>query len=263
MKLLLSIFFLFINLQANSSITICGTGDSQELLETLSFAYEKEHPNSKIIIPPSIGSGGGIKSVAFDKCDLGRIARKIKHSEEKYNLNYLLFAKSAVVIVTNQNIKNITNITTKEFINIFDGTINKWNQLDNKTNGKIYVARRESGDSSTTVLEKNIKNFKKIKKLAGKVIFTTQEKLKTMCKYKNTIGYLPYSQVVHSKLHILNFDGVKPTIKNIQENRYKLILPFGLVYKGKLNKLSQSFINFIQSKDGEDIILSHGSIPIK
>ena len=261
MKKIILILLLIISLSANDRITICGTGDSQELLSALALAYEKDNLNSKIAIEDSIGSGGGIKSVVFDQCDLGRVARGIKKSEEKYNLNYIEFAKSAVVFVTNPNIDKINNITTKEVVSIFDGTTKRWENIDEHSEGKIYIARREAGDSSTTVIEKNIDNYKNIKELAGKVIFTTPKTVNIICKYKNTIGYLPLSQAINKKLNILSLDGIEASVENIMQDKYKLVVPFGLVYKGKLSKLSKNFIDFIFSEDGKKIILSHGSIP--
>ena len=261
MRGILYILILMLQLQATTTLSVCGTGDSQELLKALATAYEKQDKTAKIIILPSIGSGGGIRSVAFDKCDLGRVARKLYKSEEKFHLNYVLLAKSAVVFVTNPNIKKIKNITTKELVDIFDGTVKRWNELDKETEGKIFLARRELGDSSSLVLKNHIKEMKKIKKPAGKVLFTTQKNLRTICKYKNTIGYLPYSEVIHSKLNILNFNGVEASVKNILENRYILTIPFGLVYKGELSGLSKEFVSFIESEEGKKIILEYGAVP--
>lgn len=245
---------------AKETITICGTGDSQELLKELGEVYELKHPNTKIIVPNSIGSGGGIKNTALGKCDLGRVAREIKDNEKKYNLNYIKFASSAVVFVINPSVRNIKNLTTQNIIDIYSGKIKRWEKLSKSYSGKIYVAKRESGDSSDTILISYLKGYKDIKEYVGKVIFNTQDTVKILVKYKNTIGYLPYVQTIDKKLIVLNLDGFAPTSKNINDGLYNLVVPFGLVYKENISALSKSFIKFIQSQEVKKIMLKKGVI---
>ena len=78
---------------------------SQALFEKLADSYMKNRPNISINVQNSIGSSGGIRKVAEGNCELGRVARKIKEKEKKYNLNYKLFAYSAVTFITNKNVK--------------------------------------------------------------------------------------------------------------------------------------------------------------
>ncbi len=251
-KYILSLL-LGVNLLANQSITICGTGDSEELLKSLGKAFELKYSNTTIKVPKSIGSGGGIVNTSLEKCDLGRVARVIKKHELKYNLNYLLFAYSPVVFVANQNINTIENLTTKDILGIYNGKINNWSYFDTNRDSKIYIARRESGDSSLNILNTKIQGYKDIKKFAGKVIYNTPKTVKIINKYKNTIGYLPMSQTIGTNLTIFNFNGVTPSIQNIKNGLYKLVSPFGLVYKNNINTLSKEFISFLHSKEADTI----------
>ena len=254
---------LSIPLFATNTITICGTGDSQVLLKDLASAYEKKNPQIHIVVPNSIGSGGGIKRTFEGKCDLGRVARKIKKSEKKYGLKSIAFANSPVVFIVNPTVGKIENITTKNILDIYSGTVKKWENINKTLNGKIYVARRETGDSSTAILSEKIEGFKDIKRFAGKILFTTQSTANILKKYKNSIGYLPLSVAKERKLNILKYNGVAPTIKNIQQGSYPIVLTFELVYKGELHHISKDFIGFIKTKEGSRIIKQHGAVPIE
>lgn len=255
-------FLLSTTLFAKQILTICGTGDNQELLRSIGKAYELENPQIKINIPNSIGSSGGIKRTAEGKCNLGRVARKIKKSEEKYNLNYILFSYSAVAFVTNQNIKKLSNLNEIDVKEIFGGKKKLWNFYDKGNTKKIYIVRREPSDSSHNVLKKNIISYKNIERYVGKILFSTPDAVNALIKYKNTIGYLPYSSIVGTNLNMLKYNNIELNEKNILNKSYNLVLPYGFVYKDNLDEISEKFINFIKTGKAKSIIRKHGAVPV-
>ena len=134
---------------AGQHLTVCGTGDSQELLLALGEAFSAEHPGTTIEIQDSIGSSGGIRKTAEGKCDIGRVARPLKDKEKPYGLDYRLFANTPVVFVTNHSVA-VNSITTEQVIALFKGDITNWSQLGGK-DAPLYIAVRYQGDSARTV----------------------------------------------------------------------------------------------------------------
>ncbi|UCH44909.1 MAG: substrate-binding domain-containing protein [Nitrospiraceae bacterium] len=122
---------------AGETITIFGTGDSQELLRSLARAYEKGYPGTSIRVPDSIGIGGGVRETGLGNCDLGRVARPTKKKEEKYNLSHKAFALSPVVFVANPNV-NVDSLAADEINAIFSGKITMRNEVGGHR-GRIYV----------------------------------------------------------------------------------------------------------------------------
>ena len=49
-------------------LVIVGTGDSEELLRILAARYMREFPETRIEVPDSIGTSGGIKAALKDGC---------------------------------------------------------------------------------------------------------------------------------------------------------------------------------------------------
>ena len=241
-------FFIFsyqlIYTQNKNKIIIAGTGDSQAVLRAIAKKFESRYPGTKVEVPDSIGSSGGIRSTAEGLCDFGRVARKIKENEKKYQLNYKLFAYSPIVFVVNGSVKKINNITYEQIISIYSGKITMWNELGGE-NTKIYIANREPGDSSRTILEKNLPGFNKITSFAGKIIYTTPETVEIISKYENTIGYVPLSATKKQNLKILKINGFSPTAKNINNGSYKIYVSLGIVWKGKLQGLAKQFVEYL------------------
>lgn len=60
----------------------------------------------------------------------------------------------------------------------------------------------------------------------------------------------------------LALDGVEPSLDNIANGRYPLIMEFGLIHKTTgLSPASKAFIEFIRSADGEKTLRSYGVVP--
>src|SRR5262245_19096561 len=77
-RLLLAVPLAVIGLNANAGdLSVVGTGDGIDLLRALGEAYTADHPDANVIVPPSIGSGGGISAVGSNKDVLVRAARPL------------------------------------------------------------------------------------------------------------------------------------------------------------------------------------------
>ena len=73
------------NAQAGD-LSVVGTGDGIDLLRALGAAYTADHPDTNVIVPPSIGSGGGVAAVGSNKEVLARVARPLSDSEKEAGL---------------------------------------------------------------------------------------------------------------------------------------------------------------------------------
>lgn len=250
----------FASSNSSNTLTIEGTGDSQELLRGIANLYTQKYPNHNIIIPQSVGSGGGIKKVLQNECEVARVARTLKQKEEASGLSYLLFGYSPIVFVINTDKKNI-NLSIDDIVAIYSGKVTQWEEIENShIAGKIYVINREDGDSSKTIIENNIPQFKNIKTAVGITAFYNAEAISLITKYKNTIGYLPMPNIQHTNLSIVAINNIYPNITNIQKKDYKLLTPFGLVYKENLSNIAKSFIEFLKTQEIKEFMLSQGVI---
>lgn len=246
---------------AAEQVTICGTGDSQLLLRVLADKFETGHPDITITVPDSIGSGGGVRAVARGKCDLARVARPMLEREQRYNLTYWLFARSPVAFVLHPTMERPQSLTSGQIVDIFGGTINRWEQVSGDE-GKIYVVNREEQDSSRSILEKHLAGFASIETFAGRVFYSTHEAAEGLKSHRQTIGYLPVSTATAAKLKLLKVDGVAPTPGNVRSGAYKLVTPLGLAWKGEIEGATKLFIDFLRSPAAQEAMIELGSIAV-
>jgi phosphate transport system substrate-binding protein len=259
---LLTLFFFFLSAApslAQEKITVCGTGDSQRLLQALADSFGDSQTEISVEVPNSIGSSGGIRKTAEGLCDLGRVARPLKEREGKYNLHYKLFASSPLVFIVHENV-SIQDLTAEQVLAVLSGKIQNWQELGGP-DMKIFIAKREKGDSSRRVLENNIPQLNEATDLAGQTTFSTSETLEAVSQYKGTLSYAPLAMTDFPGVRVLTYNGVTPTPENARAGSYPLNIPFGFVWKGELSHASKKFIEFIESPKGEKILLQHGAIP--
>ncbi len=242
-------------------LVICGTGDSQELLRHLASEFSSQHPDISVEIPDSIGSSGGVKSTVMGKCDLGRMARTLKKRELKHKLSYRIFAYSPVVFFTHESVTEVKQLTAEQAAAIFSGTLTNWKDLGG-TEGQIYVAHREKGDSSRRILEQHIPAFAAMKQQAGVTFYSTQEIVETVSTHPDTIGYTALSAVKsNSRVNTLVFSGIKPGDDKISGKSYPLLSPFGLVWRSNPPPATEKLLHFLTTPIAHAIIKGYGAIP--
>ena len=266
--LLLFIFMKIITFTASAEdlagkLVIEGTGDSQKLLRALGDAFEEHHPGITIHIPDSIGSSGGIKMVSTGKIEVGRIARELQEKERQAGLKSLLFAKSPVVFVAHPSVKDISGLSADQIVGIYSGKYRDWEAFGEASH-KIYPIARESGDSSRTVIEAHIPEFKSLTNSVGKIFYTTPGTIQALEEHAYTFGYVPLSMVKAGRLRVLNFEGAPPSAENVHAGRYPLLVPFALVYKEKenLSLPAQAFMDFLFSDAAGEIIREYSCVPV-
>lgn len=258
--LLVGVFFAATAVSAQETLVVAGTGDSQALLRKLSGVFEKMHPGTRIEVPDSVGSGGGIKAVSRGEAGLGRTARPLK-DKEKAGLTDVLFGKSPVVFATHASVARVTNLSREQILAIYSGKIGNWKEVGGP-DAKIYPVSREDGDSSREIIEKKMPGFKDLK-LVSKEIFTTGEAAEAIRGHQHTIGYLPLSMAIDYGLHPLTIDGQVADREHVDKGLYPYVTSFYLVKNDKPSALALQFIDFVLSPKAGELMLAQGVMPLQ
>ena len=254
--LVLTFVLVFSSSVMAEEITIVGTGDGVAILKAIGEAFTQKNSGVTIIVPKSIGSGGGIKSVGKDLYKIGRVARGIKDKEKHFGLKYVPYAKVPTVFFVNKSV-GVKNLSTKQVCDIYSGKITNWKDVGGKE-ARIRVVRREDGDSSLKVLTKSFPGFKDITITSkSKTAFKTPDMISTIVDKKDTIGFGPNDVAKKANVDVLTIDGKKPT-----EAGYPSAGTLGLIFKEK-NHIGniKKFVEFATSTAAHDAITGAGGMP--
>jgi phosphate transport system substrate-binding protein len=126
--------------------------------------------------------------------------------------------------------------------------------------GAINVVSREDGSGTRSafveLFEVQVeKDGKKVDATTTAAVVTnsTSVMLTTVEGDKNAIGYLSLGSM-SSTVKALKIDGVDATVANVKSGNYKIARPFNIVTSGIVSAEAQDFIDYIMSKEGQQVI---------
>ena len=245
-------------------LVVPGTGASEVILQDLATAFNTENPDSEVIIPPSVGSGGGVRLVGMGEYDLGRVARPFKKAELDYGLKHLIFAKDVIVFAVGAKV-GIDNLSSQQLVDVYSGRITNWKDVGGN-DIPVRLLVRDLEDTSYKIINQHINLFKNIEFSGNaKIMFHDYEMVNALNKYSTVIGWISNSSLkaVDPLVKPIAIDNVAPTQQNVYDGNYFLTVEYAMVYKeGELSGLIKEFIEFIYSKKGNSILINAGLVPV-
>src|SRR3954470_16292715 len=150
-RLLLAVPFAMIGLSAHAGdLSVVGTGDGIDLLRALGAAYTDDHPDTNVIVPPSIGSGGGVAAVWSNKEVRARVARPLSDSEKEAGLVATPVFRLPSAFFVHRS-AGVHSLTSAQLADIYRGKITNWRDVG-VSDARVRVVRREDQDSTLLVL---------------------------------------------------------------------------------------------------------------
>ncbi len=136
-----------------------------------------------------------------------------------------------------------------------------------KENDEITVISREDGSGTrgafvelVGVEEKNDAGEKIDRTLqTAEITNSTAVMMTTVAGNKSSIGYISLG-ALDDTVKAVKVDGVDATADNVKNGTYKVSRPFNIATKGEPDELTQDFINFIMSEDGQAVVEEAGYI---
>ena len=127
----------------------------------------------------------------------------------------------------------------------------------------IVVMSREDGSGTrsafTELFEVLDANKKDAITLSAEITNNTAVMMTSVAGEKNAIGYISLGSL-NDTVKALAVDGVTPTARTAASGEYKITRPFYIATKGEVKAPAKDFINFMMSKNGQDVIESNGYV---
>ena len=131
----------------------------------------------------------------------------------------------------------------------------------------ITVVPREDGSGTRGAfielfgIEEKDASGKKVDNTTDDATITnsTEVMMTTVAGDEAAIGYTSLG-ALNSSIKALKVDGAEATAANVKSGTYKISRPFNIATKGTVSEVTQDFINYILSEDGQKIVESNGYI---
>ncbi len=257
-RLALSFFFLAaLSLPAMAeTITIPGSGSSQFILRQVAEVFMKANPGIKIDIPDSSGTGGGYKAAGEGTSPLGRVSRKPNEKEVGYNLTYVLFGKTPVVIATHPGVK-VKALTWAQARDLFTGKIANWKEVGGP-DLKVRVIARQPNESNFTSIKETIPEWKGLVLTEkSKMANTDPEMVQFILENEGSVGFITLPDAMEKGLNVPVMGGVKSS-----DAAYPIFVDMALVHKAGLAGGAKTFVDFLFTPEARGIMKASGAISI-
>ncbi len=240
---------------ASNTLRIGGTGLALGGIQTLAEAFMAENPGVDIEIPPSLGSGGGIKALLADAINLSVSTRPPKDKEAAEGVTAFRYGRTPFVFATRSD-TGVDGVTTQQLADLHSGRVTTW------PNGSdVHLVLRPPGRSTNKTLQKMSAGMSEAIDIAlarpGVVPATTdQDSADAIEQQVGALGTTTLGMILGEgrKLHPLALDGVEPTIDNLAADIYPLERSLYLVLGPKPSRLEEGFAAFMKSPRARDIL---------
>lgn len=248
---------LFCSAAAAGELSVVGTGDGIDVLRALGVAFMSEHPQTSVLVPPSIGSGGGLAAVGSNKEVLARVARPLSEAERANGLIEIPAFRLPSAIFVNKSAA-VSTLTAAQLADIYSGKVTNWSQVGG-ADRRIKVVRREDNDSTLLVLRQSMPGWKDLALTEkSKMATTTQDAINTVRAVEGAIGFGPYTTSLEPDVVVVKIDGRFPTDRD-----YPSAVTVSFVHKNStVTQDARTFIAYVKSDKARRLLKGMGGVPV-
>lgn len=206
-----------------------------------------------------IGSSAGVKNANDKVTNIGTASRSLKTSEEEYGLTVQVIAYDGIAVVVHPD-NGIDGLSMEQLTQIYKGDITNWSEVGG-VDEMIAVVSREDGSGTRGAFEELV-DFEEALTADALLKDGNGNVQATVAQNPQAIGYVSFTYLDDSVKGI-EIDGVLPTVDNVLNGSYPISRPFLMMYhEDNMTDASSAYIEFIMSKEGQDIVESKGGIRV-
>ncbi len=248
---------------AQTTLKVDGSTGAMPLVAALAKAYETKVPGVKIEIGRGLGTRARIEALTAGTIDIAVASHGLKIDDLiRQRMHVREIARTPVVFAVNSSVP-IADLTQAQVCSIYSGGLTNWKDVGGPD---LPIAARTRPDSEVDaeVVRDGIACLKTLKMPAAiKVMERGGDMARELAATPGAIGMSTTTVAGQSsgKVKALSLDGVAPTEANVTARTYRLVREVFLVAKEAAPPAVISFLVFIGSSEGANVIKANGAIP--
>lgn len=248
-----------------ATLKIGGTGAALGTMRILADEFVRMRPDISVVIPDSLGSGGGIKAVLAGALDIALSSRQLKPKEQNAGAKSTRYATTPFVLVTPVSPSNpAPGLTSEELVKAFSGEPVHWSD-----GTPIRIILRNEKDSSTKILISAFEGMDaalvRARAIPGIPVAHTEQDNMDLAETLPgalTTGSLTVIFAENRSLTPIAIDGVRPTLESLADGAYPISKSLYLVTGPKVSQVALDFFRFVQSTEGAAILRKTGNLAV-
>lgn len=247
--------------QAEQVLRIGGTGSALGGMRILADAFQDKHPGIKVIVLPSLGSGGGIKALAVGKIDMALSARKLKGAESQKGMKASEYARTPMVFATRAN-NPADDVSLRQLQEMYSGDARAW-----PDGTALRLIMRPEGESDIKLMRRFSPEMKAavasaLQRRELYVALNDQDNASALEKVPGSLGMTTLGQVLTEDRGIkpLAFNGVAGSAENLRSGSYPYFKSLYVVLAAEPSEATTAFVTFVASPEGRGLLERFGHL---
>ena len=237
----------------------------EELAPRLFAEYRKDHP-AVSFDHEFKGTPYGLGALMAGRCDIAAASRPLNENDQalakdrNIQLNESVIGSYSVAVIVNAN-NPLANLTKENVRDIFTGTVRNFEAVGGP-NGPIHLYVRDP-ISGTYLGFREVAMENKPYALELKTLTSYEDIAKAVAGDPQGIGYVSIELATKDgSIKGVSIGGAVPTLPTVEQSKYPYARVLRL-YTDKANESSaaHSFLEFVQSKPGQQILVEMGYVP--
>lgn len=245
----------------DANIKIGGTGGALGVLRELSDAIQAGGHAMRLEIVPSLGSSGGIRALIAGAIDAAVSGRELTSAEASRGIHAVPLGDTPFCFVTSYSAGG--NLSRSDIKRVYAGEMRNW-----PDGTPVRVILRPESDSAAIVLVQHLPELAPVLAAARRAQFmpvapTDQDNADAATQTPGSFATMGLAQLNADRLQLraLSYEGVAPSIQNLEAGAY----PFGqriyLVVRQPMPSAVQAFVSILQSTDSMRVLRDAGMCP--
>ncbi len=236
-------------------LNIAGSTSVMPFTEKLAEFFMVSKPQY-IVNVQSGGSTAGIQACLNKTVDIGMSSRELKEGEKV--LKEIPICYDGIAVVVNP-VNPVSDLTLSQVKGVYEGKIKNWKELG-WIDREIDAVTREEGSGTRGAFEELVMGKSHIDD--GIMVQDSNGSVKEVVKTDPyAIGYVSLG-MVDQTVKAVKIEAVFPSVENIKNKKYKIVRPFLYLINGEPTESAKVFIDFVLSKEGQNILKKEGLVPV-
>ena len=260
---------------AKTTVQIKGSDTMVNLSQAWAEEFMKNNPGTSIAVTGG-GSGNGITSLISSTCDIAEVSREMKETEialarqKGVEPKKIVVALDGLAVVVHPS-NPLSQLTIPQLADIYTGKVTNWNQVGGR-DAKIVLLSREVNSGTHVyfkehVLRRGKADAKEEFSPQALLLPSSQAIVDEASQNPDAIGYFGMGYInVHLKVLKVAIDDnspfYAPSIALIQNNTYPISRPLIMYTKGDPVGLTKTFLDFVLSPEGQQVVRRLDFVPI-
>ena len=236
----------------------------EELAPRLIAEYRKEHP-TVVFDTEYKGTTYGMGALMVERCDIAAASRPVSTNElqlakdRDMAFNDYVIGSYSVAVIVNAG-SPIGNLTRDQVRDIFTGAVINWKEVGGP-DAPIHLCSRDE-ISGTHLGFRELAMENKPYALGLKAFTNYLGIIQKVAPDANGIGYASIDLVSKDGIKAVSIEGVAPTIAAVNGGQYPYARVLHLYTDTtKESPTTRDFVQFVQSKRGQEILTQMGFVP--